>query len=204
MKGLLYKCGVVVLFAVLLSACVSSVRTTVTTFRGESPVPPDARIAVVAPERVTGAEEFDPLVFDYFKQRTAQHFSDRGYTVVKDAEQADFVASLQYDTVRQKKSDSNSNVYGSVGYRYGYGSVVLMDGYDRDQFEFARHIKLSIAKQNAGDEEPVLSLAAVSYGQCEHLASVFDAMLDAVFEHFDAASGSVSTSSYKSKRPCEA
>lgn len=184
----------------LVGSCASHVRTSVSTYRGEGPLSSDATL-YITPQAGMPAD-FDELEFKYFADRLAAQFTERGFQVVS-KEEASHKAILQYDNERQKKEskDSRFRLHTAFGYPYRYGSVVLIDRGDYDQFEFARRVKVSIEENNEAAGK-VVSLSAVSYGRCEHLASVFDEMVTAIMSNLNSQNGSITPVKVKTKRPC--
>jgi len=203
-----------IVISALLSACAGSVWTTVSTYRASDFLPPDAQLTILPlknekaeAQSESGDKEessFDELEFKYFADILAKRFGQMGYRIAE-GEASELEVYLIYDVERQKRNDNRPlTVYGRFGYFYRYGSVVFVDDVDRDQYEFVRKIKLKVVSVNAEDEsEPLLSLTAVSKGQCEHLASVYDEMLDAIFSNLNRPNGSVIRLQSKSVGPCE-
>lgn len=195
------KCvGICALVSCVLLSCASTVRTTVSTFRAPSPLPLSGRVKVLP---VAGHEDqLKSLEFKYFSERLARHLSDQGYVVTTD-DDALLTVYLEYDTQRQEKNRRGSSVgfRTGFGYHYRYGSVVMVDDYDEERFEYVRRVKVSVV-QSAGEQAPLLSLTGVSYGQCEHLSSVYDEILAALFSDMQRPSGSVVTVPVKASQPC--
>lgn len=184
----------------MLAACVSNVRTTVSTYQGESRLPPGATFWI----RPAGDEnaEFDELEFSYFADRLAAKLNERGFEV-KSESKASHRLILQYDTIRQEKDKHRSHVHFNTmfGYRYRYGSVVVIDRNDYEEYEYVRRLRISV-EENTSSAEKNVSLSAVSYGRCEHLASVFDEMVVAVLNNLYSESGSVTPVKVSTSRPC--
>lgn len=198
-RGLYGSC--LFLLVLLISSCTANVKTTVSTFRSASPLPENGLVHIL-PRLTQSNEAIDELEFAFFAEKLASQLTVVGLTQ-GNADNAGYIAYLEYDTVRQKKSRTNGHLHGSVGYHYGYGSVVVADGYNREQFEFARRVKVTLERiTKHTDNEKLLSLSAVSYGKCEHLASVYDEMLTAIFDNLHSPSGSVITTTIKNSQPC--
>lgn len=197
------KVSLITVCVLLMSACVSTVRTTVSTYSSANELPKTATFSIQMPADIE--LEVDELEFGYFAGRLGEKLSAQGFGIVN-KDEASHIVFLQYDTLRQKKKRDRSRVqmHSSIGYRYSYGSVVVLDGKDYDQYEFARRIKITIEKNTPESDEgkKVLSLAAVSYGSCEHLGSVFDEMAIAIVKNLYSENGSVTPVSVKTKRPC--
>lgn len=197
----------------LLAGCASKVWTTVTTYSAEGGLPAGAVLRIV-PLKVdqgeqrseTGFEEqqaFDPLEFKYFADILGQRFSNAGYSLAKD-DVTDLEVSLAYDVERRERDDDRPfTLYGSYGYFYRYGSVILVDDFDRERYEFVRRVKVQVARVGADESEPLLSLTAVSVGHCGHLSAVYDEMLEAIFTNLNRANGSIIRLPAKSVGRCE-
>jgi len=164
-----------------LTACMTHVRSTVSTFQGEDALVENASFHIVPTEAVPA--DFDELEFRYYANRLATELVKQGYSSAA-ADSAQYKVVLQYDTTRQRRDFNRSRLrfHTSLGHVYRYGSVVLVDNNDYNQFEYARRVKVSIEEKATAEQ--VVSLSAVSYGQCENLSSVFDEMLVAILQAF--------------------
>lgn len=185
-----------------LSACATTVRTTVSTYKAPQTLP-SAGSFVVRP--VPDAKP-DKLEFRFYADKLAAQFERLGYQRATNTVAPDLVVYLQYDVLRERKDrDGASRVGFSSGFGsyYRYGSVVVVDSIDHDRFEYLRKVKVQIVRPVAsGEPEELLSLSGMSRGECEHLSSVFDEMVEALFHNLDSANGSVSTTSIKTPRSC--
>lgn len=190
-----------VLFVIAsLTACVSHVRSTVSTYQGDQKLTEGASF-YIAPQESTPAD-FDELEFRYFADRLAAELVAQGYSVGS-AEKSKYKMILQYDNTRQKRDSDSSRVHfhTSLGYVYRYGSIVVVDRNDYERYEFARRVKVSV-EENSADADKVVSLSAISYGRCENLSSVFDEMVVAIIQSFDSPNGSVIPVKVSTRRPC--
>lgn len=194
------KCIFLLATIVGLSGCVNHVRTTVSTYRSDTALPPDATFFIT--HQAETPPDFDSLEFAFFAERFAAQLNSRGFKAAPE-ESASHRLILQYDNTRQKRDSDSSRVHfhTSLGYVYRYGSIVVVDGNDYDRFEFVRRVKASI-ETNSGEPEKIVSLAAVSAGRCEHLASVFDPMVTAILDNLYSKNGSIIPVKVKSDRSC--
>ena len=185
-------------FVVVLTGCAGSVKTTISTFRS------DTGLAVSGTIRVMPAPDsnHDELEFKYFADKLAAKLSEQGY-VVSDSATTDYLAYLDYESVRQEKAEKrvSGNVHGTFGYHYQHAGVVFVND-NRTEFEFVRGVVISIVKNEAGGPDPRIKIAAVSAGKCAYLAPVYDAMLRAIFSNLQRENGSVVRVAEKTNRSC--
>lgn len=192
----------------LVSSCTSNVRTTVSTFRSLDALPSNATIKVL-PRDVAEGQYFDELEFDYFRQKLAQKFVEKGYRLAAENESATLVAYLQYDTQRQEKNrrPTSTFLHSSYGLRYGYGSFVVLEREERERFEYLRRVKVSVfsnteVEATEVDTKALLSISAESSGRCQHLVSVYDDILTAIFQNPMRENGSVIKVPVRATRKC--
>lgn len=188
----------------LLSGCVANIRTTVSTFKAEESLPASGTVMIKPLE--LKEVEYDELEFNYYRKQLALKLTQRGLTVV-DSGDADLIAKLGYSVMQRERTDphNKSRVRVSYGYPWGYGhsSVLSVNDLDSRRYEYKRSIKLKIAR-NKGEQKsaPLVSLTAESVGQCEHLSSVYDPMLTALFINLSQKNGSVISTRVKTSRSC--
>lgn len=200
MTSFIFRISAVCALVLSLSACITNVRTTVSTYQGENRLPTSASFVILPKDKTE--QHFDELEFRYFATRLEKQLIDMGFKTAA-ADHASHRMFLQYDASRQKKTTNRSRaqLHSAVGYRYRYGSVVVVDHNEYDQFEYARRIKLTV-EQNTDEPEKTVSLAAVSYGHCEHLASVYDEMITAILANLYSENGSITPEKVSTSRPC--
>jgi len=207
----------VIALAGMLSAC-GGVSTTLSTYRSAESLPVGATFNIV-PEITKADEEsgdvasaFDQLEFDFFAQKLSDRLVAMGFQHLdgqaSDAQAPDLVVTLVYDVERQRRNDPRPNhfysFYGHFGFFHRYGSIVVIDDNDRERWEFIRKVKVKIERpRDDQDAEQMLSLTALSRGHCQHLSSVYDEMLEAIFANFYQPNGSVIRAKTKSRGPCE-
>lgn len=188
---------------ILLSACQSSVRTDIQTFRNESMAVPTSGTVYIQP---AGGDEQRSLEFDYYKKKLAERLRTLGLQETE-SKQADYIATLGYAVSRQEKDEPSKRVYIS-GY-YGYyphsrSGMVMADTYGSD-FEYMREVSLVIDKNAQGEQkekDKLVQILASSEGECQHLTVVYDEILDAIFSNLWRANGSLMRMSVKGEAKC--
>ena len=195
-----YKILSMIITLTLLSACQSTVRTSIQTFRNEQAPPPAGSVYI----KSAAGEENTSLEFDFYKKKLAERLAGLGLQST-DNPQADYIATLGYAVSRQEKDEPNKRVYisGYYGYYPGRTSMVMADSLGSD-FEYLREVSLTIDKnenQNGADDK-IVQVIASSEGECQHLTVVYDEMLDAIFSNLWRADGSLMHLTVKGETRC--
>ncbi|PCK08367.1 MAG: hypothetical protein COA42_09635 [Alteromonadaceae bacterium] len=192
---------------VALSACETSVRSAVSTYRNEGFNFAAGSVLVVAEH----AEQDDSLEFAFFKQKLEERLVKVGYSIhPKGAapEGAAYLVKLSYHIDRQE-SDSHSSgriLYsGRIGHRNSIAGGYYGGHNDRD-FEYLREVNITIDRNtpesSRSESDKFLQIRAQSAGRCEHLSVVFDEMLDAIFSNLLRANGSIEQVRVKGETQC--
>lgn len=179
----------------ILSACQSSVRTKIETFRGDTTA--SSGTVYIAP---MGGEENDTLEFDFYREKMALKFKSIGL-MQSNKNDADYIATLGIGVSRQERDQPRSRVYVS-GYwgHYPRTGLVLTDDFG-SEYEYVRELRLTL-NSNTNPQDKILQINASSEGECEHLSSVYDEMLDAVFANIWRANGSIVQINVKGSAKC--
>lgn len=191
---------------ILISACSSSVRTKISTFR-DSAVPVGAGTIKVEPldTALKGS-----LEFKYYKEGLEAKLQQAGYTV--QAGETQYVARLNYNvTRREAEQTQGTRIMVGTGYapRYSRTGLYFSDSFEK-RFEFERMLVLVIADAakaanvTEGDNGPVnvLEITARSVGNCESLPIVYEEMLSAIFQELSRPNGSMRTVKVKGESRC--
>lgn len=200
MPSSLYKFSALLLL-LLLQACASNVRTTITSFAVDEAPLPVGSIRVL-PGGTPDAKA--DLEFQFYAKELQQKFKNSGFTVAEKDEAADYDVQLSYAVQRQEREKRGSRSFVHTGFGfYGsrFGSTVVVDPRDAE-FEYVRLVEIHIVKRGGTVEDALRAVKAVSAGSCEYLISVFPSMLDAIFKNLHRSSGSVVTVASPSGKPC--
>ncbi len=189
------------LVLVLLQACASNVRTTITSFALDEKPLPAGSVRILpggAPKRKADLE------FQFYAKELEKKFESVGYTVAQDGELADYDVHLSYAVQRQEREKPGSRTFVHTGFGfYGprFGSSVVLDPRDAE-FEYVRLVEIHIIKHGGSVENALRAVKAVSAGNCEYLISVFPSMLNSIFKNLHRSNGSVVTVASPYSKPC--
>ncbi len=185
-----------------LSACESTVRTQIQTFRNDAAGAALSGKVYIAP---AGGEKDNSLEFDFYRKKLAQRLAAIGLTET-DKASADYIATLGYGVSRQEKDRPNTRVYVSGYWGHYPRSGLIMGENLGSEYEFVRELSFKIDRNDGSSEqkpaEKIVQILATSEGACQHLSVVYDEMLEAIFANLWRANGSLVTLTVKGDAKC--
>lgn len=192
----------------LMTGCMSNVRTTTTIFHAPGHEARGAIFVTAADKKAKGSLEFQS-----YRSKIEAKLANNGYRTVNSANEADFIAIVSYGIDTGKTSLVSSPVFGqtgggttySSGSVYGYGGSASYSGtsYTMPTYgivgsatdsvtEYTRSIAIDILDAKSlkrGKVKKKYELRAKSTGSCPVIAEVFDEILEAMFKEFPGVSG---------------
>jgi hypothetical protein len=206
------KKNAVIFLVALLAGCATTPSPRVVTSTTDFFIPDfqkSGSILVVAAD----AEINGSLEFAHYKSKFEAKFSEHGYQIVHDPEDAEYIALVAYGIDNGRTSIVSTPIYGqtgggvtySSGTVYGAGRSTTYSGRSytmpsygvvgssaRSQTRYARAIALDIVWAQSlidGRPDKVYEGRARSLGTCGIFVEVFDEILEAMFQGFPGSNG---------------
>lgn len=152
--------------------------------------------------RAESLEAAESLEFAYYRSRIEAALARLGYQPVASAETADYQAVVSYGVEQSEAEDGGLRTgFVTPGYTHSYGArvgVMVID--DNRDIEYLRRLKLTISQLDP--PQRLYEVSGYSRGRCGVFSVVFDEMLEAIFQDFPAASGSVRTIGVRGESRC--
>ena len=203
MTRMTFRLSATLVAVLLLSGCVSSVRTQMNSFMAPDAQFGEGTIAVKAAE----AELQESLEFGLYRATLEDHLRAEGYSLA-DPEEAEYIARLGYRVSEVTQPVYQPDIFFTTGFGryYRHGGIGFVVN-DRPEYraEYVRTLNLSIsqAAKTAGDEpRRIYEVTAASQGACPAMSVVIDEMLAAVFQDFPGGNGDVKTVTVRGDADC--
>jgi len=205
----------------ILSGCMSFVRTTTTNFHAPGHEARGSIFVVAADANVNSSLEFQS-----YKTKIEVKLITTGYTIAQSVEEANFIAMVSYGIDNGKTSIVSTPIFGqtgggttySSGTVYGAGSSASYSGssYTMPSYgvvgsstssvtQYTRAVAIDIVEAQ-GLKDGIINkkyeIRAKSTGSCSVIAEVFDEILEAMFKEFPGNNGGSKTIDIPGKFNC--
>ena len=191
---------------ILLGGCSTKIISSKTTFYSKD-YENKGSISVVSKDKADGLE------FLNYKVKLEKKLSSIGYSISSDISKAQYIAFISYGVDNGKTETHTVPVYGmtgggtsysngQVGNTYYSGTTTQPISYrvigttTETNTYYTRAIDLDIIERITLEYPPIektLELKSRSIGSCPRLSSVFDEMLEAIFQDFPGKNGETVT-----------